>query len=318
MLENHNFKKLIITKKSSDDDFQYQIIDQEQKILAQCSLWWQNTPLYQGEKVGFLGNYQATKESATLLLETAENTLKKFGCNWIIAPVDGTIWQRYRLITEDYNNYPQFFLEPDYPPIYLEHFRSQNFIPIAHYYSNICENLQIKNICSSKYKQKLLQKNLKIRAFNLANFEQEMAKIYKIIGQSFQNNFLYQSLPEEKFIKLYQKLLPYINPELIRIVEDQKQPVAFLFAIPDILQQQRGETIKTLIIKTVAVLPVRKYVGLGTILVNECHQIAQKLGYNQVIHALMHEDNISRKISQRYQSKIIRRYSLLGKKIVHF
>jgi GNAT superfamily N-acetyltransferase len=305
----------LICQKSSDCDLQYQVIDHEQKIIAQCSLWWENTPLYQGAKVGFLGNYQGTKETANLLLENAENTLKKSGCNWIIAPVDGIIWQRYRLITEDQGYYPQFFLEPNYPQKYLDHFLDQNFIPIAHYYSSLCQDLQIKNSFLNKYKEQLLQKNLKIRAFDLAKFNQEMEKIYDIVCQSFRNYFLYQPLPQEKFINLYQNLLPYINPELIRIVEDQDQPVAFLFAIPDWLQQQRGEIVKTLIIKTIAVLPAKKYAGLGTILVDECHQIAHKLGYNQIIHALMHENNSSRRISQRYQSRIIRRYSLLGKKL---
>ncbi|MGK7924104.1 MAG: GNAT family N-acetyltransferase, partial [Spirulina sp.] len=144
--------------------------------------------------------------------------------------------------------------------------------------------------------------------------EEELAKIYQIAIAAFRQNFLYQPISKSEFIDLYRPILPYIQPELILIAENQNQAIGFLFALPDALEAQRGGAIETVILKTVAVLPQRKYAGLGSILVEKCHAIASQLGYKKVIHALMNQANSSSNISRSYAHPI-RQYSLFGKKL---
>jgi hypothetical protein len=67
--------------------------------------------------------------------------------------------------------------------------------------------------------------------------------------------------------------------------------------------------IDTLIIKTVAVAPAMANHGLGGLLVGLVQRRARDLGYRRAIHALMHEQNVSRHISRRY-AHTIRRYAL--------
>ncbi|MDJ1169803.1 GNAT family N-acetyltransferase, partial [Roseofilum sp. BLCC_M154] len=106
----------------------------------------------------------------------------------------------------------------------------------------------------------------------------------------------------------------YINPEFVLLAEQRKKIVGFLFALPDFCLKQRKLPIDTLILKTVAVLPQREYAGLGSLLIFQCHQIAKKLGYQSVIHALMYQGNSSLNISQRY-AQPIRQYTLFAKAI---
>lgn len=70
----------------------------------------------------------------------------------------------------------------------------------------------------------------------------------------------------------------------------------------------------TVIIKTVAVLPGRAYAGLGNVLVARVQAIAYALGYRRAIHALMHDSNNSRNLSDRY-ARSIRRYTLYARKL---
>ena len=52
--------------------------------------------------------------------------------------------------------------------------------------------------------------------------------------------------------------------------------------------------------------------GVGSLLMARCHEMARGLGYTRVIHALMHEDNKSRKISS-HSARPIRRYTLFAR-----
>jgi GNAT superfamily N-acetyltransferase len=151
-----------------------------------------------------------------------------------------------------------------------------------------------------------------IRCLELVNLEAELQQIYELVNISFRHNFLYQPIPCTEFMQQYQTLLPYIKPELVFIAEYQQHPVGVLFAVPDWLEVQRGESLQTIIIKTLAVLPDRTYAGLGQVLIEHCHATALQAGYQRAIYALIHDDNPCRNLVQRY-ARLMRRYAVLAK-----
>jgi GNAT superfamily N-acetyltransferase len=68
------------------------------------------------------------------------------------------------------------------------------------------------------------------------------------------------------------------------------------------------------VLKTIAVAPDYAGAGLGTLLMDRCHAAADALGYTRAIHALMHEDNRSLRVSRRY-TRPMRRYALFGRSL---
>jgi len=151
-----------------------------------------------------------------------------------------------------------------------------------------------------------------VRSLNVDRFQAELEAIYTLSLISFRDNFLYTPIESAEFMVQYSQIQPYLQPELVLLAEQAGKLVGFLFALPDLLQAQRGQAIDTVIIKTVAVLPGRAYAGLGNLLVSRCQAIAAQLGYTRAIHALMHDDNQSRNLSSRY-AHTIRRYTLFSK-----
>lgn len=289
--------------------------DNRDQILGSCSLWWDNTPSLRGHRLGFIGHYCVSDEkTAACLLQKACHSLASQGCTMAIAPIDGSTWQNYRLLTEQ-GDYPIFFLEPDNPDDWQSHFLHQGFTPIAHYTSTLNTNLTQINSKFTKINQRFQNIEVKIRSVNLQQIEAELQRIYSITIQSFRNNFLFTPINENEFIAQYRPLLPYIQPELVLIAEHNHKPVGFIFAIPDYLQKKRQENINTIIIKTLAILPQRIYAGLGNLLASQCQQTAYKLGYTQAIHALMHDNNHSLNLSQQYQARTIRKYTLFSKEL---
>lgn len=284
---------------------------QEDAIAAYCSLWWQNVPSYLHHRLGVIGHYAAqTTESAQALLHHACHQLAARNCTLAVGPMDGNTWRRYRLLS-DRGAEAIFFLEPDNPDEWCDHFRQAGFTPLAEYTSGLTTDLTQVDFRLERVKQRFQRLGVRVRSLHLPDFEQELQRIYDLSLISFRHNFLYTAIAPQEFVAQYSQIKPYIQPELVLIAEHEATLVGFLFAIPDLLQAQRGEFINTIIIKTVAVLPGKTYAGLGNLLVAQSQAIAHQLGYRRAIHALMHNANNSRNLSDRY-AHTIRRYTLFS------
>lgn len=286
----------------------------DRTLVARCSLWWHNTPQYEEETLGMIGHYAAQDNASTqALLSRSLEILGQQNCTLAVAPIDGNTWRNYRWIT-DRGNHPIFFLEPDNPPDYVEQILEAGFSPLARYYSALVTDLNQGDRRLERVRDRLNQLDITIRPLNLENWEEELHQIYQVSRVAFKRNFLYTPLSESEFIAQYNPVRAYINPELVLLAQQRKNIVGFLFALPDFCLRQPQLPIETVILKTVAILPQRDYAGLGNFLVWQCHQIAQKLGYKSVIHALMYQGNSSRNMSHR-QTQTIRQYSLFAKAI---
>lgn len=284
-----------------------------QEVAAHCSLWWKTVP-EQPPGLGLIGHYAVQDAAAASeLLASATQQLAAQGCTMAIAPIDGNTWRRYRFVIDsgasDRSSEPPFFLEPGNPVDYPAHYTAAGFTPLAHYSSALNSDLTQSDPRLEKVQQRMQTIGVTVRSLDLEKFEQELQNIHLLSLISFRHNFLYTPIDQSEFMAQYRQVRSYIRPELVLLAEQADRLVGFLFAIPDLLQP---EPIQTVIIKTVAILPGRPYAGLGNLLVAQAQAIAHQLGYRQAIHALMHEDNPSRNLSQRY-AKLIRRYALFAK-----
>jgi Acetyltransferase (GNAT) family len=290
------------------------LLIQAEAIVAHCSLWWQTVPTDPQHQLGLIGHYAAQgNEPAQALLHHACQQLVAHGCTLAVGPMDGNTWRRYRLLS-DRGMEPLFFLEPDNPDEWCDHFREAGFTSLAEYTSGLTTDLTQVDPRLVRVEQRLNEAGVTVRSLNVLDFEQELQRIHHLSLISFSKNFLYTPIAKSEFIAQYSQVKPYIRPDLVLIAEQGETLVGFLFAIPDLLQVQRGDAIDTIVIKTVAVLPGRAYAGLGNLLVAKCQAIAHQLGYTRAIHALMHNVNNSRNLSDRY-THTIRGYTLFSRVI---
>lgn len=282
---------------------------------AEASLWWNAVPEMAGERLGVIGNFSAESErSAQAVLLSAEAALRSQGCTLAVGPMDANTWRRYRFVTEP-GKEPAFFLEPTNPESYPVWWRSAGYTTLAEYYSTATDNLDERDPRLTQVAVRMKSSGVNIRPIVAADFETELSRIYDVSAIAFQSNFLYTPLPKESFVAQYRMIRDRLRPELVLLAEHADQPVGYVFATPDYAQAQRGEPVTTFIVKTLAVLPGRAYAGLGALLLGEVHDAARALGFNRVIHALMHETNQSRNLSAHYASAI-RRYALFSKRLV--
>ncbi len=295
-------------------DAHWALVSNDGGTVGRCSLWWRRAPALPGHRLGIIGHYVVRDAAAARrLLEHACQELATRGCTVAVGPMDGNTWRRYRLVTER-GSEPPFFLEPDNPDDWSQHFLDFGFTPLAHYSSAMSTDLSRQDPRVEQVAERLAAQGVRIRALDLRRVEDDLHSIYVISRISFRSNFLYTPIDEGEFITQYRHILPCVRPELVLIAESGGRPIGFLFMLPDWLQARRGRAIDTVILKTVAVLPERAHAGLGSLLVARGHQIARTLGYARAIHALMHENNNSRNISRHY-AHTIRRYALFVREL---
>lgn len=276
---------------------------------ARCSLWWTRTPTVDGRRVGFIGHYSSMNEAGgAQLIARARRELAAHGCSLAIGPVNGSTWHPYRFVTAR-GNEPPFFLEPDNDDDWPQQFLRCGFQPLAGYLSALQTELSVDTRRMQRLAANTAAASIRIRCLDPRHAEDELERLHTLIQTSFRSSLLYTPLTAEQFVRLHAPLLGHIRPELVLVAEQAGSIVALLFALPDIAQAQRGIPIDTVIVKTVAAMPGRRYAGLAHLLASHAAQIAQELGYRRAIHALMRESIESANWSARHGTPI-RRYTL--------
>ena len=229
----------------------------------------------------------------------------KYDC--LIGPINGSTWKKYRITLPSEN--PPFLLDNYNKSYYAKLFEAYGFETIANYTSTICTNLNRDYSRLDKFSKIFENKGLRIRNFSVEKFDEDIRKIYNISIKSFVNNYLYTPIEYNDFYKMYEPVKSFLNPEWILLAENkQDEPVAFIFGFDNLYSKDK----KSLIIKTLAQIPDYRYRGIGSFLAELLHQKALFSGYNNVIHALMHENNVSANI---LASDIYHKYKLYGVKL---
>lgn len=283
--------------------------------LARCSLWWSRTPSVAGQPAGLVGHWACSSDAAgRRLLAHACAELAANGCSLAAGPIDGSTWRRYRFATWS-SGEPAFFLEPTNPPEWPVTWTASGFAPLADYVSALSDDLTRDDPRAAEASVRLARCGVRLRTLDISRFEEELGRIHQVVSSSFARSLLYTPISAEAMLEQYAALRPAIVPGLVLLAELEDRLVGFCFCLPDMAERARGDSTRTAIIKTLAVLPNREQLsGLGGHLVSSAHLAMHAHGFTRVIHALMHVRNRSLRISSR-TTQPIRRYTLFARSL---
>jgi GNAT superfamily N-acetyltransferase len=280
------------------------------QIITHAALWWRETPVFEGGRIGTIGGFAALdEEAAGILLDHATERLREAGCRIAVGPLNGNTWRRHRYVVSGEARGP-FLLEPRNPPGYPGWWRNAGFNALSHYTSSVID-LDGRRVVSPAMRARLEDSGIVIRKINPDRYEAELKLIHALSLKSFSANFLYTPLDETEFLDAYAKVRDHVEPDFVRIAERAGVACGFLFGIRDLEAEARGEK-PAVIVKTLAVDPEARSAGLGSLLVDEVHAAAYDKGYRESIHAMEHENNTSRKITGRYGGRVFRNYALFS------
>lgn len=243
------------------------------------------------------------------LLGRACGELAARGVRRVLGPMNGSTWARYRLVTDPAPDgpppEPPFFMEPWTPPSHLEAFRTAGFDVRTRYLSAIIRDLTRADPRREEALSGLRERGIRLAPIRMGHFEEELADLHALSVEAFSGNPLYSPQPWPVFREMYARVRPLVDPSFVRLARTEGGELkGFFFALPDPALPSR------VILKTVAVTADARGTGLGPLLLDEPRRLAVDGGYEALIHALMHEENPSARISSR-SARIIRRYALL-------
>lgn len=259
-------------------------------------------PSYQGRKTAAIGKFTCdTAEAGQALLTDVLTLLQQEGFSAVLGPMDGDTWHSYRLVSES-DGSPPFLLEPVSRPQDHDAFTAAGFAPISDYVS-----ARTAIPPSLPRRAPFALPGLTVTTWDGKNAEGLIGPMHELSKIAFANNAFYKPLDIAGFRALYEPVIPRIDPRHVMFAHDEKGMLqGFIFSIPNWLE---GPKPSTLIIKTYA----SRVKGGGRMLLDIAHHRGAELGFTQAIHALMHNDNISRNASAKHGGKIFRRYQLMGR-----
>lgn len=264
-------------------------------------------------RTGVIGHYETRDgDAGVTLLRESLSRLSSEGVDRVVGPMDGTTWDRYRLAipTPGPGERPPFLSEPVNPPEYPSHFEEAGLDAVEWYVSQLVDDLAALADRTRDPAAELADRGIRLVSLESARFEATLEELYAISLAAFADNPYYSPIDFDRFTALYAPLREVLDPELVLVARDRDNAaVGFALSFPDLLDPAGRPT--RVIVKSLAVAPGGRGLGLGSLLVHETHRRAAAKGYDAAIHALMHAGNDSLKISS-HGGSVYRHYALYG------
>lgn len=262
---------------------------------------------------GLVGHYAARDAAAgTSLLQHAAAELRAAGAVRLLGPMNGSTWQRYRFALPPAPGEavePPFLGEPVNPTAYPAHFTAAGFRQAAAYESRISEDITTANPRAAAGEAAIAERGITVAPIDLARFDEELRDLHALSLRAFRGNRYYSPIDAQSFDALYRPMRDVIDPGHVLLARGPEGQLAgYVFAYVDPLGRRGGRPYR-LVVKTLATDPDWQGLGLGAVLVERLHEAARGQGLQAVVHALMHADNNSVKISA-HTARVFRRYAL--------
>ncbi|PJI93136.1 hypothetical protein BC777_2006 [Yoonia maricola] len=268
---------------------------------GQVTIWMDGPAWDDHPKVATVGKCKFTSATAgARLLAEAVALAKSKGATALIGPMEGDTWHAYRLISAR-GDQPPFLMEPSSADHDEAAFKTSGFDVISSYFS---ASAPLSALPGPKPKDTDV---FTIEPWDGTDPDALFTQVYDLSCAAFAHNPFYKHIDLTDFLAMYQPVVPLLKQELILFARDSTGAlVGFLFGIPNYAE---GPEPRSVILKTYA--SAQK--GAGHWLSYQFYVNAKAMGFETVIHALMHDDNLSAIRSGLNGADVFRRYALMGR-----
>lgn len=268
---------------------------------GQLTIWWHGPAWGNHTKVAAVGKCKFTSaEAGARLLAKAATLAKSKGVTAMIGPMEGDTWHAYRLISDRGSQAP-FLMEPNSDDDDETAFKGAGFHVISSYFS---ASAPLSELPGAKPQSTDV---FTVEAWDGADSDALFTQVYRLSCAAFADNPFYKHITLEDFLAMYRPFVPLLKQELILLARDSAGTlVGFLFGIPNYAE---GPKPASVILKTYA----SSQKGAGHWLSYQFYVNAKAMGFETVIHALMHDDNLSAIRSGLNGADVFRRYALMGR-----
>ena len=230
---------------------------------------------------GFM-EFSDDSESFSLLWKSLINEARSQGVSLLKGPVNGSVWHQYRCLSKS-DGSDFFMAEPISEGYYSSHLISKKPSAEIQYFSAYREPF---DIVLQLIDHKALDKMSSL-GFSINKVKYITPKLLQMIANIsrsvFSKNWGYTGLNDDEFIQLYSLDKMALQMSALYALYCGNEMIGFCSTCE--------EDEKTLICKTICILPEYQGLGLGNALAYKIHKDAKERGYTKIIYALIREGN---------------------------
>jgi len=288
------------------------------------------------EKVGFFGFFECFNnyEVAELLLSTAKMYLHENGMEIIRGPMNPTIYEECGTLISGFDTQPYVMMthNPPYYPQFLNRFGLVKAVDWYAYLAEVLPEPPKMVTISAKYAAEHYPQ-VKVRAMNMENYDQEVQKIREVFNTAWNKNWGHVPFSDEEMNSLAKRLKPLAVPELAYFAEIDGKPIGVLIGIPnfnEVLKHLNGRLfpfgwikalyyarkIKTARLIIMGVLEEYRKMGVEALMYVAAHKAGYRLGYKWVeASMILEQNNPTRKAAEAFDSKPYKIYRIYEMRI---
>lgn len=265
------------------------------------------------EGSAFFGFFECERDpaAARALFEAAEATMRLWGRNVVLGPVNLTTHDEVGLLVEGFASRPTV-LTGHNPPFYSEIVEAAGYQGAKDYLAFDWTPDSILSPAIERVGRQIdaggYYRGIRIRCVDPERFEEEARKLHSLYNTCFADLWGFVDLSWAEFWERTEEFRQFYHPDFVQLAERDGEPVGFALVLPDAnevlanlggrllpfgwLKARRGlPRIRTLRFILIGVRPDRTGAGLAAALVHRLREPVRRHGMKKVEVSLVQADN---------------------------
>jgi hypothetical protein len=193
---------------------------------------------YQKTSSGFFGFYECidNSEVSTLLLKTAEASLKSEGMTSMQGPMNPGTNYECGLLVDKFDDAPQIMMtyNPSYYATQLEQFGLSKAMDLLAY--NVDANFTMPKIIMDIADRTEKKSKVTYRTLNLKKWNEELDTMFEIYNSAWEANWGFVPMTKEEFYHTAKDLKSIVDPNLVHFAMVNGVVAGFILTLPDLNQ----------------------------------------------------------------------------------
>ncbi len=205
---------------------------------------------FTGEKTGFFGFFECINDIkvAEALMAAAEDWLRQKGMSSIRGPFNFSTNEECGFLAQGFDRLPMIMM-PYTRPYYLDfmtHLQYTTAKDLLAYEYTIPG--RIPEYLERFSRQVQRRTGVTVRTMDMNRFDEDVATAFQIYNSAWEKNWGFVPVTAAEFEYAARELRPIIDPSMVLFAQQNHQPVAFSFSLPDyniLLKKIRGRLFPT-------------------------------------------------------------------------
>lgn len=184
---------------------------------------------------GFFGFFECIPEPqvSAALFEAAADWLRQRGRTRLLGPLSFSIYDEVGLLVEGFDSIPAMFQSHN-PSYYPQFLGELGFRKTFDFYAlRVTKRFPLEPL-EAKIAEILQGQNLRLESLNPRDLERRREEVYQLFNEAWSINWCHIPLTKKQFNAFYDELKPLLRPNLVKLLLDGDDLVAFSIILPDL------------------------------------------------------------------------------------